>query len=70
MYGKSVTMKSSQREREAKIRAKLAGLGIDSTWTREACKYMEINGFGLNQVSTKVAPYIREKIAIESQRNV
>jgi hypothetical protein len=62
-------MKSSQREREAKITKKLAGLGIESTWTREAFRYMEENGFGLNQISTKVAPYIRQKIALESERN-
>lgn len=60
-------MSSKERERNNKIRAKLSGHGIDGSWFYEAKSYMERNGYGINQISTKVVPYIRDRIQEEAE---
>jgi|LakMenE18May11ns_1017448.scaffolds.fasta_scaffold9950517_5 hypothetical protein len=58
---------SNDKDRYSKTRAKLAGEGIESKWTSEALSYMKKYGYSLNQISTKVAPYIRDRIQEESE---
>ena len=53
---------SYNNDRVEKVKRKLHGEGIDSKWVNEAMAYMDRNGYSVNQVSTKVAPYIRGRL--------
>jgi hypothetical protein len=61
-------MSSKEKERNNKIKAKLSGHGIDGSWLNKAKSYMEENGYGINQISTKVVPYIQEEIKLVEER--
>lgn len=60
-------MSAKERERNNKIKAKLSGHGIDRSWFNEAKYYMEKNGYGINQISTKVVPHIQEEIKFREE---
>ena len=61
-------MSSKEKEKNNKIKAKLSGHGIDGSWLNKAKSYMEENGYGINQISTKVVPYIQEEIKLVEER--
>lgn len=61
-------MSTEERERNNKIKAKLSGLGIDPSWFNEVKSCMEENGYGINQIATKVLPHIQEQIKLTKQR--
>ena len=61
-------MSPKEKDRKNKIKAKLSGHGIDESWLNKANTYMEKNGYGINQISTKVVPYIQEEINLSKER--
>ncbi|WP_214473441.1 hypothetical protein [Mesorhizobium sp. dw_380] len=56
--------KAGQRDRSRKesVRVRLKGEGIHESWTDEAVKIMDENGFGVNQIGSRVIPILSRRM--------